>query len=164
MTTPIRTCTSALLAAALAGTPLAADDANMRILPQATAGTHGFNIGAAFEWRPAWRVPLVLRPEAFVNDDFDFGGGASVLWRFADLVRLDDRHDLLIGPRVVHHGGDDHGLEVGALAAWTLDLRLRGVRERHYAQVLFGIGALEDEDDDSTDVGLTVGGAYGYRF
>jgi hypothetical protein len=139
-------------------------DHDLRILPQITAGTHGFNAGAAFEWRPSWRVPLVVRPEAFVNDDFDFGGGASVQWRFADLVRLDDRHDLGIGPRVVHHGGDDYGLEMSVMASWNLDLRLRGERDRHYAQFLIALGGIEDEDDDDTDFAITVGAAYGFRF
>lgn len=145
----------------------AEDNHDLRILPQITAGTHGFNVGAAFEWRPEWggrHASFIVRPEAFINDDFDFGGGASVLWRFRELVRLEERHDVMIGPRVVHHGGDDHGLEIGVLVGWTLDLQLRGTRDRHYAQALFGLGAIEDEDDDDTDFGLSVGAAYAYRF
>jgi len=67
-----------LLCGALTTTLFAADE-SIRISPQIMVGTAGVEIGVAGEFRLGMWEPVNIRPEVFINDDADVGGGPSVL-------------------------------------------------------------------------------------
>ena len=151
-----------LLLAATAVTSHAADD-SISLVPQLLVGSAGAEPGLALEYRPSSVDRLIVRPEVFVSEDGNLGGGGAVLWDVRGNTRLPDRHSLAFGPRVVYHNADDHGLEVAALGVYGFDLG--GDRSwRHSLEALGSIGAVHDRKHDDSDVGVTIGGAYAYRF
>ncbi len=161
-----------LFALALGGVPLTAADllapnhnpALPRLVAQALVGTSGFEPGIAAEWRLGHDADIVVRPEVFLNEDADVGGGASLSWelRFLDLP---DRQSLTVGPRVVYHNSDDSGWEADAMAIWSLDFCTQP-RGRHYLEVIGAVGVRQDEPDgkDDTKLGASIGVGYGFQF
>ncbi len=146
-----------------------AEDGALRIVPQIMVGTSGFEPGLAVEFRLRSPDALILRPEVFVNDD-GVGGGAAVLWSLAKPFHLGDRSDFAIGPRLVHHNADDHGLEASALAIWNITLG-NDLARRHSIEILGALGVVDaidkdnnNNDDHSIEFAASVGAAYAYRF
>lgn len=135
-----------------------------RVGAQVLAGTSGIEPGAFAEWR--FNEPgLLLRPEVFINEDGHVGFGGAVAWEgFFDLP---DRHAIAVGPRLVYHNSDESGWEIDLMAIWSFDLSTAH-RGRHYLEVIGAVGALEEEDEDNGDeetvVGASIGIGYGFQF
>lgn len=151
-----------LLLAATAITGHAADD-SLSLVPQVLVGSSGFEPGLAVEYRPAGESRLIVRPEVFISEDERIGAGGAVLWDIRSSTRLPDRHSLAFGPRVVYHNSDDHGLEIAGLGIYGFDLG--GDRSwRHSLEAFAAIGTVRDRKHDDMDMGITIGGAYAFRF
>lgn len=139
-----------------------ADD-SLSFVPQLLLGTSDVEPGLALEYRPAGESRLIVRPEIFLSEDERLGAGGAVLWDIRDGTRLPARQSLAFGPRVVYHNSDDHGLEVDVLGVYGFDL---GVDRpwRHSLEALAAVGSVHDRKHDDADLGITVGGAYAFRF
>lgn len=147
---------------ALAG-PVAAEDMDLRLVPQLVAGTAGFEPGVALEWR-GWQPRPILRPEVFLNEDGRVGGGAAVLHDLSTTLGLPSRQALAAGPRVVHHNSDEYDWEADALVIWSYDL-VGGARSwRHSIEAIGAAGVIRDREDDDYGLGLSAGIGYGFGF
>ncbi|HEX3133943.1 MAG TPA: hypothetical protein VHX44_10235 [Planctomycetota bacterium] len=134
-----------------------------RLVAEVVVGTAGFEPGVAAEWR--FGDPhFLVRPEVFINDDGDLGGGASIGWELT-CFHLPDRHTITVGPRVVYHNSDDYGWGADAMAIWHFDL-VPAQRGRHFLEVIGTVGAIEEEKpgDNDIDPAVSVGVGYGYQF
>jgi len=155
-----------LLCGAMTTTLFAADEyiESVRISPQLMVGTAGVEIGAAVEIRLGMWNSVNLRPEVFINDDADVGGGASALWTITDSFDFPARHGFQVGPRVVYHNSDEEGWELSALGMWSIALDDSRTR-RHEIEILAALGVLQDREGDTQMVLAASGGAaYSYRF
>lgn len=134
-----------------------------RVVVQALVGTADFEPGVALEWRFGG-APLMVRPEAFLNEDDRVGGGGSVGWRLP-IFDLPQRHAITVGPRVVHHNSDEYGWGFDAMAIWHFDL-VPSQRGHHFLEVIGTLGAIEEErpGDNDMEFGASVGVGYGYQF
>ena len=134
-----------------------------RIVAQVLGGTSGIEPGIAAEWRFN-DDHLVVRPEIFLSEDAEVGGGASVAWELT-FFDLPDRHAINLGPRVVYHNSDDSGWEADLQAVYSYDL-LGSPHGHHYLEVIGAIGFLRDTSDDNHDtkVGASIGVGYGFQF
>lgn len=134
-----------------------------RVGAQVLAGTSGIEPGIFAEWRLR-EAQLQLRPELFINEDGNLGGGGAIAWE-PGFFDLPERHSLALGPRVVFHNSDESGWEVDLLAIWSFDL-IPSQRGRHYLEFIAAVGALEeeDDDDDQTIFGASAGIGYGFQF
>lgn len=150
-------------AAASAADIIDARGDSLSLVPQLLIGTSDVEPGLAVEYRPATEARLIVRPEVFISEDGRLGAGGSVLWDFRGSTRLPDRQSLAFGPRVVYHNSDDHGLEIDAMGVYGFDL---GVDRpwRHSLEAIAAVGAVHDRKHDDSDIGITVGGAYAFRF
>ena len=161
---------STLLLAVAVPTFVQAEDGALRIVPQILVGTSGFEPGVAVEFGIGSASRLILRPEVFVSDD-GIGGGAAVLWSLAKPFQLGDRNDFAVGPRLVHHNADEHGLEFSAMGIWSIGIG-SNLNRRHAIEIIGALGAVDeiddDDDDDNDDEGIgfaaSVGVGYAYRF
>ncbi len=136
---------------------------SLSLVPQLLLGTSDVEPGLAVEYRPANESRLIVRPEVFISEDGRLGAGGSLLWDFRGSTRLPDRQSLAFGPRVVYHNSDDHGWEIDALGVYGFDL---GIDRpwRHSLEALAAVGAVHDRKHGDSDLGVTVGGAYAFRF
>ena len=152
------------LAASLPSLTAVDEPSSFRIVPQILVGTSGVEPGLAAElYVPEWRI-AALRPELFISEDGDLGGGVSALWLLARLRELSSRHDFAIGPRVIHHNSDEHGIEGGVLGIWNIALGDL-LNQRHSIEILASVGIADDRDDgDGADLAFSAGAAYAYRF
>lgn len=139
------------------------DIAIPRLVVQVLGGTSGIEPGIAAEWRFR-NERIVVRPEVFLNEDEDVGGGASIGWNLT-FFDLPDHHAITVGPRVVYHNSDDSGWEADAQAIYSFGF-LGGPHRRHYLEVIGAVGVLEDTsgDDDETEIGASIGAGYGFQF
>lgn len=134
-----------------------------RVGAQVLAGTSGIEPGAFAEWRLS-EPGLLLRPEVFINEDGHIGFGGAVAWE-PGFINLPERHALALGPRLVYHNSDESGWELDLMGIWSFDL-VPSQRGRHYLEVIGAIGALEEENDgdEETEVGASIGIGYGFQF
>jgi hypothetical protein len=147
-------------------------EGSVALVPQLLVGTAGFEPGLAVEWRSSAIQPVILRPEAFVNEDGRVGAGGSVLWDVAPAVSLPRQQSLAIGPRVVYHNAEETGWEADVMATWSMDLSSGSSPWRHSVGLLAAVGVREDrpEDDlfdqsrDDLALGASGGGFYAFRF
>jgi hypothetical protein len=142
----------------------AAVDEDLRILPQITAGTAGFEPGVALEWRSKDLKPVIVRPEVFISEDGRPGGGAALLYDATSVFDLRRRQSLAIGPRAVYHNSDESGWEVDAMATWTIELSGSHRPWEHAVGVLGALGVRHDKEENENDIGATGGAFYSYRF
>lgn len=136
-----------------------------RVGANVLVGTSGIEPGAFAEWRLSG-PDLLLRPEAFINEDGRVGFGGAVAWEL-DFIKLPEHHRLAVGPRVVYHNSDESGWEADVMAIWSIDL-VASQRGRHYLEIIGAVGVLEEEEDNDKDeesvVGASVGIGYGFQF
>jgi len=136
-----------------------------RVAAQLLFGTAGFEPGLAVEMALGRLDHAIIgRPEVFVNEDGKIGGGLTVGWDIGDRLILDG-DDLMVGPRVVYHNGDDHGWELSAAAIYSLPMF--NARAPHHVQVIAAGGIMEDkegDDDSEMRFGVTFGASYAYQF
>ena len=141
------------------------NDGLPRVVAQVLIGTSGFEPGVAAEWRFG-DYGMLVRPEVFINEDANAGGGASIGWELSFLPMMEGSC-ITLGPRVVYHNSDDKGWEADALAIWHCDL-VPSQKGRHFLEVIGAIGVVEtDKDGDNnhqTKVGGTIGIGYGFQF
>lgn len=152
-----------LFAIAFAATAAVGMEADVRLVPQLSIGSAGFEPGLAVEGRPDGDLPLVLRPVLFLSEDGHLGGGAAVLYDLSRSLDLTPRYALAIGPSVLYHNSDDHGWEAAAMATWSYDLSGGMDPWRHSIGVTGSVGILEDERNDDQDLGLSAAFFYSYR-
>ena len=153
-----------VMSAATATVASAAVEDDLRIVPQITAGTAGFEPGVALEWRSKDLSPVIVRPEAFISEDGRPGGGAALLYDATSMFDFRNRQSFAIGPRAVYHNSDESGWEVDAMATWTIELSGSHRPWEHSVGVLGAIGVRHDKEDNENDVGATGGAFYSYRF
>lgn len=146
------------------GSTASAVDNDLRLIPQITAGTAGVEPGLALEWRGMDRSALILRPELFLSEDGDLGGGAAVLYDISDDLDLPKQQAVAVGPRVVHHNSDQYSWEADAMATWSFDLMGESRAWQHALGVLGAIGIAHDKEDDENVLGASVGIFYSYGF
>lgn len=132
-----------------------------RVGVQVLAGTSDIEPGIFAEWRLR-DAELQLRPEIFLNEDGDVGGGGAIAWE-PGFIDLPERHALALGPRVVYHNSDESGWEFDLMAIWSFDL-IPSQRGRHFLEVIGAVGVLQDEEDDDHTVGASGGIGYGFQF
>jgi hypothetical protein len=153
-----------IIAALSLGAALQAADLDVRLAPQAMVGTVGAEIGAALELRRIGAPRLVLRPEAMLNQDRRVGAGGALLYVCPMRDGLGARHEVAIGPRLVHHNADHHGWEADVMATWGYDLVSGPVAWRHSIGAIAAAGIVEDREHDDVDPAFSVGAFYAYRF
>ena len=139
------------------------DVAIPRLVAQVLGGTSGIEPGIAAEWRFS-DGPCVVRPEVFLSEDANVGGGGSIAWNLT-FLDLPDRHAITLGPRVVYHNSDDSGWEADAQAIYSFDF-LGSAHGRHYLEIIGSVGVLQDtsEVNDKTQLGASIGVGYGFQF
>ena len=151
------------LQAFLSTTTHAADD-SLSIVPQAVAGTAGFEPGIAVEWRSTQIGRFIIRPEVSLSEDERIGGGGAILYDLSSDLHLPAEHALSVGPRFVAHNSDDTGWEVDAMATYAIAFGDLTQKWRHSAGVLAAVGVREDRRDDENDIGASGGVFYSFRF
>lgn len=156
--------TGAIGALLLAGA-VAADamEVHPRIVGQVLVGRTGIAPGGAAELSFGSERNVLVRPELFINDDFDLGLGCGVLWQLP-LRELPHDHSLHLGPRLVHHNQDDWGWEISAMGLYGFPL---GDDGRHWLEGIAAFGFLEEKrhrDDSDLELGPWIGAAYAYQF
>jgi len=154
-------CTVAL---AFAASTASAMENDIHIIAQVNAGTAGVEPGLALEWRGMDRQSLIIRPEVFLNEDEDIGGGVAILFDVSDRIGIPQRHAFAVGPRVVHHNSDEYSWEADAMATWSFDLVGGNRAWQHSVGVLAAVGLIHDKEDDDNDLGASAGLFYSYGF
>lgn len=147
------------LLAAIAAAP-AMEWKDVRVGPQALAGTSGFEPGAFAEF--TWDN-FRLRPELFVHDFERPGAGVAALWQLP--VDLLAGHTLHLGPRLAYHNGkhEDHDPrgEVSAMGIYNLPIPPKQADTRHHVEIIAATGVV---DEDGAEFAFSAGAGYVYRF
>lgn len=141
------------------GSTTAMDWKEVRVGPQVTAGTSGFEFGAFGEF--TWDR-FRLRPELFIHDGDRPAAGVAALWQLP--VDLLPAHTLHIGPRVAYHNGrHDHQPrgEISAMGIYNLPIPPKQADTRHHLEIIAAAGVV---DEDGAEAALSAGAGYVYRF
>jgi len=156
----------ALVAADADAAPAAADNQDIRIVPQIMAGTAGFEPGVAVEWRSALLGDWVLRPEVFLSENVRVGAGLSALYDFSPALALPKNQAFELGPRLVFHNADHTGWEGDALATYTYSLDDQPKAFRQSVGLLGTLGLCDHRDngDNRIQIGASLGAFYSFRF
>ncbi len=153
------------LLAAVAGGSAAAVEGDLRIVPQLMVGSAGVEPGVALEWRGSPAGQWVIRPEVLLSNDDRPGVGIAVLYDLSSAMELPSRQAFAVGPRVVYHNSDEDGWEADALATWSFELSDDVARPwRHAIGALGALGVSQDREHDDSDIAVTVGAFYSFRF
>lgn len=137
---------------------------DLRLQPQLTGGSSGFEPGLALEWRNP-RFPLwIIRPEILLSSDHQLGGGGAILYDLSLKVGLPARQALAVGPRGIYHNNDDSNWGVDAMATYSYELSATPRAWRHSIGALAAVGVLQKVHPDDMAIGTTVGVFYSFGF
>jgi hypothetical protein len=141
-----------------------------RVVGEVLVGTAGFEPGVAAEWTFDLGTLVRVRPEVILNLDDLPGLAVSATVPVAS-GSLPATQSLWIGPRLVFHNdrydggkrdGDlAYGFGAEAMALYTFAI-IPEQPGRHSIELIGALGLVDHHDD--TDISLTIGAGYGFKF